>query len=248
MSENEPITVSADNYFAAIPYWVLEAGLSSSAVHLYAVLLRFANWTSKQGYPSRQRLATCMKVSIKTVDRAKDELLAAGVLIYERRHNKSNHYTVLTSRDKNDTTKGGRDKNDISRGDKNDTLTRVINNNKTPADKSATQKLVSLYLENLPLTSLKPSGKQIGGQIQQLLKTNTVEVLTLLIPIVAKDAKPLSTGTLMIAQTQLPDKTPTQIPPRYNPLETELLRTQSVPMPDHIKALRGAIKADLGVS
>jgi hypothetical protein len=243
---DQPIEVNADNYFAAIPYWILELNLSSAAVHLYAVLTRFANWTSKQGYPSRQRLATCMNVSIKTVDRAKDELLSARVLVYERRHNKSNFYTLITakpSRDKNDITNDHSDKNDISRGDKNDTLTRVNNKNKETGDKSPTPDLIALYLDSLPRDQkIKPSGNQLAGQITSLLKMYSPEVLRELIPLVAKDGMPLSTGTLMIAQERKPSSSPTRVPPAYDPLETEMLKIAAAPMPDSVKALVNGIK------
>jgi len=249
MNDTDPITITADNHFAAIPYWILELGLSSSAVHLYAVLIRFSNWTSHQGYPSRARLAKCMKVSIKTVDRAKDELIAAGVLIYERRHNKSNHYTVITAKrgsDKNDTTSDHSDKNDISRGDKNDTLTRVINNNKDTGDKSPTPTLIALYLNNLPSDQkIKPSGNQLGGQIKNLLKTYSAEILTELIPIVAKAGMPLSAGTLMVAQERKPDLTPTYVPPVFDHQEAAEIAAKSVPMPESLKSLKTALRYGL---
>lgn len=241
-TENSPIVVNADNYFAAIPYWVLELGMSSTAVHLYVILTRFANWTSHQGYPSRKRLADCMNVSIPTVDRAKDELVAAGVLKYDRRHNKSNYYTIITERlgsIKNSTSI----KNDISRGIKNDTLTKVNNNNKTPEVKTSAHLLVQLYLDNLPKDQkIRPSGNQLGGQIKQLLKTYTHEVLAGLIPLVAQDGKPLSAGTLMIAQSNQPNTTPTRTPPKYDSTEYEQLLANAVPMPDSVKALKDALR------
>jgi len=174
------------------------------------------------------------------------ELRDLGYIITYKRHNEKGQFETMSV--VYDEPKSGFPTSDKPTSENPTPLEEPKKNNLIPAEKTSAQKLVSLYLENLPKGSIKPTGKQLGGQIKALLAQNTEERLTELIPLVAKSGKPLSTATLMIAQTQLPDKTPTQIPPRYNPLETELLRTQSVPMPDHIKALRGAIKADSGVS
>jgi len=235
-ADTQPIIIKADNYFAAIPYWILELGLSSEAVHLYAVLIRFSNWTSHQGYPSRKRLADCMKVSIKAVDRAKDELVKAGVLDYERRHNKSNYYTVITSKPSSVDSVPS-DKNDISRGDKNDTLTRVNNNNKAISG-SLTPKLVALYLDNLPSdVQIKPKAAQVGKQIKDLLSEIPAELLERLIPLVAESGKPLSTGTLRFAESQFskPEAKPTYTPPPFRAEEAP----KGVKPPENIRILAG---------
>ena len=129
------ISVEIDNYFAQIPHWILERGFSSSAIHLYAVLIKYGNWQSKESHPSRRTLAKYMGVTVKTVDRAKDELVTAKVLICERRFKSdgspsSNAYIVITANPKGVATKTTlpSDKNDIGGGDKNDIQTRTIIN------------------------------------------------------------------------------------------------------------------------
>jgi hypothetical protein len=234
----DPIVVKADNYFAQIPYWILELGLSSEAVHLYAVLIRFSNWVSHQGYPSRKRLSECMKVSIKAVDRAKDELVQAKVLKYDRRHNKSNYYTVITT-NPSSVDFDPSDKNDISRGDKNDTLTKVINNNNKTATPNGVQQLVTSYFDNFR-GEVKPSGGQVAGHIQILLKQIPAERLLELIPLVAMDGKPLTVNTVGYYANRQPEKKsePTRTPPPYRASEAPV----GVPIPEDVKKLRDNLK------
>ena len=229
-TDNESLVVKADNYFAQIPYWILELGLSSEAVHLYAVLIRFSNWVSHQGYPSRKRLAECMKVSIKAVDRAKDELVKAKVLKYDRRHNQSNYYTVITAKPSSV---------DSVPSDKNDTLTKVTNNNNKPATPYGVQQLVTLYFDNFS-GEVKPSGGQIAGHIQILLKQIAAERLAELIPLVALDGKPLTVNTVAYYANRQPEKKsePTPTPPPYRASEAPV----GVPIPEDVKKLKDALK------
>lgn len=68
----------------------------------------------------------------------------------------------------------------------------------TPKVKSKMQQLVALYFDNLEGAPVKPSGKQIAGQIQLALRETDVEYLEILIPMVAKAGLPLTPNTLMI--------------------------------------------------
>lgn len=68
--------IAADNYFAIIPEWVLDAEISANAVRCYAVLQRYAN-SKNQCWPSRTLLAKRMRCSTDTVDRAIKELVKA---------------------------------------------------------------------------------------------------------------------------------------------------------------------------
>ena len=151
MSDLE-ISIEVDNKFAQIPHWVLEQGLSSAAIHLYVTLIKFANWDSKEGYPSRSRLAKYMGVSIKTVDRAKDELVENKVLEFKRRFNDniptSNLYRVITANPKGVATNllHPSDKNDPRGSDKNDILTRtIINDNQLTKKKEVEQSSPEIF-------------------------------------------------------------------------------------------------------
>lgn len=76
--------IRSTDYFALIPEWVLHADISSNAVRLYGVLNRFAN-SRGHAWPSRKTIAELMRVSVATIDRAKDELVAVGALTVEPR-------------------------------------------------------------------------------------------------------------------------------------------------------------------
>lgn len=93
--------IRSTEYFAIIPEWVLNADISSNAVRLYGVLNRFAN-SRGHAWPSRKTIAELMRVSVATVDRAKEELVAAGALTVEARTTpsgdpSSNLYILHTS-------------------------------------------------------------------------------------------------------------------------------------------------------
>lgn len=96
------MTIKADNYFAMIPEWVLDAPISAQAVRLYCVLRRYADHGGRC-YPSRKRIAERMQVSAATVDRAVQELVDLGALVVRQRYNPdtrehtSNEYTVLSN-------------------------------------------------------------------------------------------------------------------------------------------------------
>ena len=76
--------IRSTEYFAIIPEWVLHADVSANAVRLYGVLNRFAN-SNGHAWPSRKTIAELMRVSVATIDRAKDELVAIGALTVEAR-------------------------------------------------------------------------------------------------------------------------------------------------------------------
>lgn len=76
--------IRSTEYFAIIPEWVLHADISSNAVRLYGVLNRFAN-SNGHAWPSRKTIAELMRVSVATIDRAKDELVEIGALTIEPR-------------------------------------------------------------------------------------------------------------------------------------------------------------------
>lgn len=93
--------IRSTEYFALIPEWVLHADISSNAVRLYGVLNRFAN-SRGHAWPSRKTIAELMRVSVATIDRAKDELVELGALTVEPRTTpsgdpSSNLYILHTS-------------------------------------------------------------------------------------------------------------------------------------------------------
>jgi hypothetical protein len=76
--------IRSTNYFAIVPEWVLHADISANAVRLYAILNRFAN-SRGHAWPSRKTIADLMRVSVATIDRAKDELVEVSALTVEAR-------------------------------------------------------------------------------------------------------------------------------------------------------------------
>lgn len=94
--------LSADNHFTIIPNWVYDLGLSSQAFHLYACLMKYADNTTRQSFPSRARLAADIGASTKTVDRKMKELVEAKALTVTHRkrsgtmENQVNLYTLHT--------------------------------------------------------------------------------------------------------------------------------------------------------
>ena len=232
MSDTEKIDIRSDNYFAAFPHWVLDMKLSSTAVHLYIALLSFANWETKRGKPSRQTLADLMGCSIKSVDRAKDELVSASLLKYTRRQNKSNFYTICTANphsDKNDISEVGSDKNDISGSDKNDTLTRINTNYNKDGD--AIHNLMKIYFDNFSGT-LQPARGQTAGQLQSALQQIPYEELLPAVKQVAIEGQIISRNTLIQVLRRVKSE-PTPMPPRFS----EADRPKGIPMPDYLKDL-----------
>lgn len=96
----DPDLLSADGYYAVIPTWVLFADISANAVRLYGVLRRRADKSNGECYPNRKTLCQESRIkSEKTLDSAKEELVAIGALLVTKRWNgaepTSNLYTVI---------------------------------------------------------------------------------------------------------------------------------------------------------
>ena len=93
--------IRSTDYFAIIPEWIIYEDVTSNAVRLYAVLNRFAN-SRGHAWPSRKTIADLMRVSVATIDRAKEELVNIGALTIEARTTpsgdpSSNLYILHTS-------------------------------------------------------------------------------------------------------------------------------------------------------
>lgn len=95
--------LGADNRFSIIPHWVIFSGISSGAIHLYAVLAKYADNDTGQAFPARSRLASDLGKSVDTIDRTAKELVQVGALRVTQRKRKgskenySNLYTLITA-------------------------------------------------------------------------------------------------------------------------------------------------------
>lgn len=98
-------TISSDTGpFAVVPEWVLDLEISDRALRLYTILSRYADQEGK-AFPSRRTLATRLRCSVDSVDRAMKELdaehLVMAVHRYEDdgtgtlRRQTSNEYAVV---------------------------------------------------------------------------------------------------------------------------------------------------------
>lgn len=99
-SHDAPARITADNYFATVPEWVLYDGLSSRAVHVYAVLQRWVNNERGVAFPGNARLAKHVGTSVKTIQRALDELADAGAIVMtappRKAESKAAEWAVIT--------------------------------------------------------------------------------------------------------------------------------------------------------
>lgn len=93
------LSLQPEERFAVVPEWILYADISSQAVRLYGVLARHADQHTGKAEPGRKRLATLMRVSASTIDRARQELVDIGALQENLNHRGGrrtvNTYTLL---------------------------------------------------------------------------------------------------------------------------------------------------------
>jgi len=78
--------------FEMIPHWLLDSEVSAAAIRLYLILRQHGD-AKAICYPGRKRLAEAMRTGMKSVDRAKDELVYVGAICYTRRHSDSGDWT-----------------------------------------------------------------------------------------------------------------------------------------------------------
>lgn len=86
MTDDNHSGVRADAYFAIIPEWVLDAGVSPSAVVVYLTLARYANRQTRSCYPSKETLSEKSGLSANTVSRCLSELRDIGAITSRRRN------------------------------------------------------------------------------------------------------------------------------------------------------------------
>jgi len=91
--------VTEHGRWAQVPLWVVEVGLSASAVRMYVAL---HNWADREGesYPSHGKIAKYIGCSASSVKRAIGDLIEAGALRSEERfkgsgEQSSNLYTLM---------------------------------------------------------------------------------------------------------------------------------------------------------
>ena len=75
--------LTSDVKWAQVPEWVICSDISDRAVRLYAMLSRRAN-DDHRAFPSRRYLAKSIRCSVKSVDRALEELVGIGAVTKER--------------------------------------------------------------------------------------------------------------------------------------------------------------------
>lgn len=88
--------------YAQIPRWILRSGgtLPAGAVQLYGIIMTYADNTTHAAFPSRERLAADMGVSVSTVGRFIKALEDFGAISVQRRRNRrtgnfyANHYVL----------------------------------------------------------------------------------------------------------------------------------------------------------
>jgi hypothetical protein len=90
-------SIRLERRFAIIDEWLLDLDISDRAVRLYAVLARYAESETHKAYPSRGTLAERLHCSKASVDRAAQELVDAGAMTKQQRHNSSVIYTLQVS-------------------------------------------------------------------------------------------------------------------------------------------------------
>lgn len=92
--------VVEDQAFAIVGEWIITAEISDAAFRVYSMLLRFGG-TSGCRMPSRALLGRRLHRSVDSIDRALRELVSAGIVRIEHRHDgrqyRSNRYHVRTS-------------------------------------------------------------------------------------------------------------------------------------------------------
>lgn len=179
--------VEGDNKFSTVPEWVIDAPISATAVRLYCVLQRYAN-SDGVCFPSRSTLARRMHCSVRSIDRAVEELEQVKALVKTLTKSPdgdwaNNTYCVITADPRRGVatkTTPPSDKKDTtgsavfgSRGsDRNDTLTKAIDNQTHTNEDASTKvdagkELAKRWWEK---QAVKPIGKRAFFALQNVCK------------------------------------------------------------------------------
>lgn len=105
MDNSSTLEIKGFTPYAQIPRWILRAGdkLSHGAVRLYGVIMTYADNSTRAAFPSREKLAEDMGVSVATIKRSIKELEDFDAMTVTRRRNKktgnfyANHYVLSFS-------------------------------------------------------------------------------------------------------------------------------------------------------
>ena len=68
--------------FVKVPHRIFDIGLNPNELSLLTYLLTFFN--AKEIYPSKQLMASCCNVSIRTVDKTLNSLVNKGLITYKK--------------------------------------------------------------------------------------------------------------------------------------------------------------------
>ena len=156
--------------YAQIPRWILRAGdnLSHGAVRLYGVIMTYADNSTRAAFPSREKLAEDMGISVATVKRAIKELEEFGAVEVTRRRNKktgnfyANHY-ILVFNDPRVT-------DDPPREVMDDPITRPTVLNIDPPSFTSEDESSNSIKELHAQTSLKPDEEKLSPKQRYELK------------------------------------------------------------------------------
>ena len=156
--------------YAQIPRWILRAGdnLSHGAVRLYGVIMTYADNSTRAAFPSREKLAEDMGISVATVKRAIKELEEFGAVEVTRRRNKktgnfyANHY-ILVFNDPRVT-------DDPPREVMDDPITRPTVLNIDPPSFTSEDESSNSIKELHAQTSLKPDDDKLSPKQRYELK------------------------------------------------------------------------------
>lgn len=102
-TNNSTLTVQGFTPYAQVPVWVIRSGkgLSNNARALYAGIMTYADNTNKTAFPSREKLAEDLGISIATVKRAIKELEDFNAIsVFRQRSPRTgnffaNHYVLV---------------------------------------------------------------------------------------------------------------------------------------------------------
>lgn len=102
--------------FAIVPVWLMDTGLSNSALRVYISLARRADNETGHAWPGRGTIAKESGLSLKSVDRGISELCGLGALTKHHRLNEKGEHTsnlyVVHRVPKGGVTEGGSDTGD----------------------------------------------------------------------------------------------------------------------------------------
>lgn len=165
--------------FSIVPEWVLNKNLSPTALKLYCVLGRFADYETGMAFPSRDTLAERMGCSGKTIDRAVAELVAGKCIEkVSRGRYQSALYKVLQvnpdgthlSDEWTDLSDEGTDLSE--REDKNDTIT--ITNEREPLEREPYNEPFDQFWSIYPLKKDKPAGRRAFKSAMKRVSLETI--------------------------------------------------------------------------